>query len=48
MLRRLWGDSCPFNTYVSHDRWYPNTINFYEDEEWAKLRDLIDDFKEAI
>ena len=36
-----------FNECVAQDRRYPITIEFYQDEEWSELRDMIDDFKDA-
>lgn len=35
-----------FNNSVAQDRRYPITINFYKDDEWSELRDLIDDFRD--
>jgi hypothetical protein len=36
-----------FNECVAQDRRYPITIEFYQDEEWSELRDMIDDFEDA-
>lgn len=36
-----------FNRYAATDPRYPITIEFYKDEAWSDLQDLIDDFKTA-
>ena len=34
-----------FNRCVAGDPRYPISINFYLDQAWSELQDLIDDFK---